>query len=109
MFVFQLNDEDWKQYDWSFVRISPPFAPLQSPFLFLCLAHPILSPSASSFKLRLMLIQITTMAAFGTFDPQMVCTAHAAGARVVLNGNFDVTHLNNDTMVDAWIAGLIQV
>jgi di-N-acetylchitobiase len=65
MFVFQLNEGDWKYYDWSFV---------------------------------------TTMGAFGTWDPQMLCTAHAHNARVVLAATyFDVSQLRNWTYMTAWM------
>lgn len=32
--------------------------------------------------------QITTVAAFGNYDPDLMCYAHSKGARVVLKGMF---------------------
>ena len=36
--------------------------------------------------------KITTVAAFGKYDPELMCYAHSKGARVVLKGG--LTHQN---------------
>lgn len=46
---------------------------------------------------------VTTLANFGSYDPQMVCTAHSHNARLVYAGNFDVTQLYNQTAIQEWI------
>jgi len=52
---------------------------------------------------------VTTIAVFGDFDPQMVCTAHAAKARIVLAAsNFDITQLRNLTYSSEWITSNFQ-
>jgi len=51
---------------------------------------------------------ITTVAAFGTFDPQLICTAHKAGARVVFSALYPVNQLSNATSRASWISQQIE-
>jgi len=46
---------------------------------------------------------VTTLATFGSWDPQMICKAHQNNARVVFGAGFDVTQLYNQTAASAWI------
>ncbi|XP_077994306.1 di-N-acetylchitobiase-like [Glandiceps talaboti] len=47
--------------------------------------------------------KITTVASFGEYDPQLMCTAHAHGARLVQAGGFPVSNLTNKDDWDKWI------
>jgi len=49
---------------------------------------------------------VTTLAVFGTFEPQMICKAHENGARVVYGAGFPVNQLYNDTAISSWITSL---
>jgi len=51
---------------------------------------------------------VTTMAAFGTFDPKMICTAHAHKARVVLSADFPLAQIKNLTATSDWIVSLVK-
>ena len=55
--------------------------------------------------------QITTVCVFGAVDPQLLCKAHSAGARVTLGASGPPTGSWNDTnAVDAWVkAGVARV
>jgi hypothetical protein len=53
--------------------------------------------------------KVTTLATFGSFDPQMVCTAHEHNARVVFGAGFSVDQLYNQTAVNEWIEAQYQV
>jgi len=51
---------------------------------------------------------VTTLAVFGRFDPQMVCTAHANNARVVFGTGLSVTQLRNLSATSEWIISNYQ-
>jgi len=46
---------------------------------------------------------VTTLANFGSWDPQMVCVAHSHNARVVFGAGFSVEQLYNQTAITLWI------
>jgi hypothetical protein len=49
------------------------------------------------------------MAVFGTFDPQMICTAHANQARVVIAADFDLQYLRDLEHCTQWYVNVTQV
>jgi di-N-acetylchitobiase len=46
---------------------------------------------------------ITTVAVFGSIEPELLCTAHENGARVVVGIDFANDQLTNATAVAAWV------
>ncbi|XP_027729755.1 di-N-acetylchitobiase [Vombatus ursinus] len=48
--------------------------------------------------------QITTVAAFGKYDPELLCFAHSKGSRVVLKGDVPLKNIVEPTFREAWIA-----
>ncbi|XP_069497823.1 di-N-acetylchitobiase isoform X2 [Ambystoma mexicanum] len=48
--------------------------------------------------------QVTTVAAFGKYDPDLLCFAHSKGARVVLKGDVLLTDVIDPTKRTSWIA-----
>ncbi|XP_001367069.2 di-N-acetylchitobiase [Monodelphis domestica] len=53
--------------------------------------------------------QITTVAAFGKYDPELVCFAHSKGARVVLKGDIPLKNILEPAFREAWIAKQLQL
>eukprot|EP01062_Namystynia_karyoxenos_P014439 TRINITY_DN15199_c0_g1_i2.p1 TRINITY_DN15199_c0_g1~~TRINITY_DN15199_c0_g1_i2.p1 ORF type:complete len:365 (+),score=83.87 TRINITY_DN15199_c0_g1_i2:85-1179(+) len=51
--------------------------------------------------------QVTTVAVFGKVDPQLICTAHSHGARVVVGADMDKAQLGNETARSAWVGSLL--
>ncbi|XP_063155936.1 di-N-acetylchitobiase-like [Candoia aspera] len=47
--------------------------------------------------------QITTVATFGHYDPDLLCYAHSKGSRVVLHGNISVKKILKPAVRTAWI------
>ncbi|KAM6217078.1 di-N-acetylchitobiase [Rhynchocyon petersi] len=47
--------------------------------------------------------QITTLAAFGKYDSELMCYAHSKGARVVLKGDVSVKDIIDPTFRASWI------
>ncbi|XP_053247881.1 di-N-acetylchitobiase-like isoform X1 [Podarcis raffonei] len=47
--------------------------------------------------------QITTVAAFGKYDPELMCYAHSKGSRVVLKGDIPLKKIVNPAARTAWI------
>ncbi|XP_054836059.1 di-N-acetylchitobiase [Eublepharis macularius] len=47
--------------------------------------------------------QITTVAIFGKYDPELMCYAHSRGARVVLKGDVSVKEIVDPAFRTAWI------
>ncbi|XP_028300210.1 di-N-acetylchitobiase [Gouania willdenowi] len=47
--------------------------------------------------------QVTTVAAFGKYDPELMCYAHSHGARVVLKGDVPLSHIVDPHNRTAWI------
>ena len=78
IYAFHITGDDWRRYDWS---------------------------------------QITTVAVFGssgdtagtdTVDPELLCHAHASGARVTLGvGGLPLAQWHNATAVDRWVAAAV--
>eukprot|EP01060_Flectonema_neradi_P024470 TRINITY_DN3334_c0_g1_i2.p1 TRINITY_DN3334_c0_g1~~TRINITY_DN3334_c0_g1_i2.p1 ORF type:complete len:353 (+),score=70.14 TRINITY_DN3334_c0_g1_i2:46-1059(+) len=52
---------------------------------------------------------LTTIMTFGTWDPQMLCAAHAAGVKVVPFVFYDKKQLPNETYTAAWIETTAQM
>ncbi|XP_077882738.1 di-N-acetylchitobiase isoform X2 [Ictidomys tridecemlineatus] len=48
--------------------------------------------------------QITTVAVFGKYDPELICYAHSKGARVVLKGDVSIKDIIDPTFRTSWIA-----
>ncbi|XP_066480677.1 di-N-acetylchitobiase-like [Tiliqua scincoides] len=48
--------------------------------------------------------QITTVAAFGKYDPELMCHAHSKGSRVVMKGNTSVKKIVKSAVRAAWIS-----
>uniref|UniRef100_G3T830 Di-N-acetylchitobiase n=1 Tax=Loxodonta africana TaxID=9785 RepID=G3T830_LOXAF len=48
--------------------------------------------------------QITTLAAFGKYDSELMCYAHSKGARVVLKGDVSVKDIIDPSFRASWIA-----
>ncbi|XP_034293003.1 di-N-acetylchitobiase-like [Pantherophis guttatus] len=53
--------------------------------------------------------QITTVATFGDYDPELICYAHSKGSRVVLKGNISVKKILKLTVRTAWIKQKISL
>ncbi|XP_060685993.1 di-N-acetylchitobiase [Hemiscyllium ocellatum] len=53
--------------------------------------------------------KITTIAAFGIYDPQLVCHAHAHNVRVVLKGDVPIKNILDHTQRINWINDQIQL
>ncbi|XP_070557003.1 di-N-acetylchitobiase-like [Ptychodera flava] len=53
--------------------------------------------------------KITTVGVFGEYDPQLMCTAHAHGVRLVQAGAFPVLNLTDETQRDKWITEQVQL
>ncbi|CAM4605327.1 di-N-acetylchitobiase [Caretta caretta] len=53
--------------------------------------------------------QITTVAAFGKYDPELLCYAHSKGARVVLKGDVPVKEIIDSANRTAWIAQQVDL
>ncbi|XP_043855607.1 di-N-acetylchitobiase [Dromiciops gliroides] len=47
--------------------------------------------------------QITTVAVFGKYDPELLCFAHSRGSRVVLKGDVPLKNIIEPTLREAWI------
>ncbi|XP_063154260.1 di-N-acetylchitobiase-like [Candoia aspera] len=48
--------------------------------------------------------QITTVATFGKYDPELMCYAHSKGSRVVLKGDVSVKKIVDPVVRAAWIS-----
>ncbi|XP_053105372.1 di-N-acetylchitobiase isoform X2 [Hemicordylus capensis] len=53
--------------------------------------------------------QITTVATFGKYDPELMCYAHSKGARVVLKGDVSVKEIVDPFVRAAWIGQQIDL
>nr|XP_020746956.1 di-N-acetylchitobiase [Odocoileus virginianus texanus] len=53
--------------------------------------------------------QITTVVLFSNYDPELMCHAHAKGARVVLKGDVSVKDIINATFRASWIAQQVKL
>ncbi|KAM3840698.1 di-N-acetylchitobiase-like [Vipera latastei] len=53
--------------------------------------------------------QITTVATFGDYDPELICYAHSKGSRVVLKGNISVKKILKPALRTAWIKQKISL
>uniref|UniRef100_A0A8D0LB12 Di-N-acetylchitobiase n=1 Tax=Sphenodon punctatus TaxID=8508 RepID=A0A8D0LB12_SPHPU len=53
--------------------------------------------------------QITTVAAFGEYDPELMCYAHSKGVRVVLKGDVPLGEIINAYVRRAWIAQQVDL
>jgi di-N-acetylchitobiase len=82
LFAFQAFGDAWEDYPWDKVIIS--------------------------LKCRCNSIQITTVAIFGTEDPQIMCTAHENGVKVVLAPPYPKEELTNSTYLQLWIEQQIE-
>ncbi|KAJ8277802.1 hypothetical protein GJAV_G00080240 [Gymnothorax javanicus] len=52
---------------------------------------------------------VTTVAAFGKYDPELMCHAHSKGARVVLKGDVLLTEVLDPANRTTWIAGKVDL
>ena len=52
--------------------------------------------------------RLTTVALFTPLDPEMLCTAHAHGVRVVFSGSYPTAQLLNATARQQWISDWVQ-
>ncbi|KAG7282874.1 hypothetical protein CRUP_020712 [Coryphaenoides rupestris] len=52
---------------------------------------------------------VTTVAAFGKYDPELMCYAHSRGARVVLKGDVFVPYIVDPGNRTAWIADKVAL
>lgn len=53
--------------------------------------------------------QITTVAVFGKYDPELMCYAHSKGARVVLKGDVSLKEMVDPSLRASWIAQKIKL
>ncbi|XP_049627213.1 di-N-acetylchitobiase [Suncus etruscus] len=53
--------------------------------------------------------QITTLATFGKYDPELMCYAHLKGARVVLKGDVSLKDIIDPTFRASWIAQKLEL
>nr|XP_004653810.1 di-N-acetylchitobiase isoform X1 [Jaculus jaculus] len=53
--------------------------------------------------------QITTVAAFGKYDSELMCHAHSRGARVVLKGDVSLKDIVDPTFRASWIAQKVDL
>ncbi|CAO2600386.1 Ctbs [Lemmus lemmus] len=53
--------------------------------------------------------QITTVAVFGKYDPELMCYAHSKGARVVLKGDVSLKDIIDPTFRASWIAQKVNL
>ncbi|XDA70106.1 hypothetical protein R6Z07F_000480 [Ovis aries] len=53
--------------------------------------------------------QITTVVLFSNYDPELMCHAHAKGARAVLRGDVSVKDIINATFRASWIAQQVKL
>ncbi|XP_051021687.1 di-N-acetylchitobiase-like [Acomys russatus] len=53
--------------------------------------------------------QITTVAVFGKYDPELMCYAHSKGARVVLKGDVSLKDIIDPTVRAAWVAQKVDL
>ncbi|XP_066481208.1 di-N-acetylchitobiase-like [Tiliqua scincoides] len=53
--------------------------------------------------------QITTVATFGKYDPELMCYAHSKGSRVVLKGYVSVKEIVKPTVRAAWISQQVDL
>nr|XP_048309606.1 di-N-acetylchitobiase [Myodes glareolus] len=53
--------------------------------------------------------QITTVAVFGKYDPELMCYAHSKGARVVLKGDVSLKNIIDPTFRASWIAQKVNL
>ncbi|XP_072199128.1 di-N-acetylchitobiase [Excalfactoria chinensis] len=53
--------------------------------------------------------KITTVAAFGKYDPDLVCFAHSKGARVVLKGDVPLQEIVDPAKRAAWISQQVDL
>ncbi|XP_029355837.1 di-N-acetylchitobiase [Echeneis naucrates] len=52
---------------------------------------------------------VTTVATFGRYDPELMCFAHANGARVVLKGDVPVRYIVDQNNRTAWITEKVNL
>ncbi|KAK1165403.1 di-N-acetylchitobiase [Acipenser oxyrinchus oxyrinchus] len=52
---------------------------------------------------------VTTVAAFGKYDPELLCFAHSKGARLVLKGDVSLEDIVDPTNRTAWISGQVDL
>ncbi|RXN00025.1 Di-N-acetylchitobiase [Acipenser ruthenus] len=52
---------------------------------------------------------VTTVAAFGKYDPELLCFAHSKGARLVLKGDVSLDYIVDPTNRTAWISGQVDL
>ncbi|XP_040420942.1 di-N-acetylchitobiase isoform X1 [Cygnus olor] len=53
--------------------------------------------------------KITTVAAFGKYDPELMCYAHSKGARVVLKGDVPLKEIVDPAKRTAWISQQVDL
>lgn len=53
--------------------------------------------------------QVTTVATFGKYDPELMCFAHSKGARVVLKGDVSLKEILDDSRRDAWVTKQVEL
>ncbi|KAM4722590.1 di-N-acetylchitobiase [Rhinophrynus dorsalis] len=53
--------------------------------------------------------QVTTVALFGKYDPELMCFAHSKGARLVLKGDVPIKNILNPETRAAWIAENVKL
>ncbi|XP_073731874.1 di-N-acetylchitobiase [Misgurnus anguillicaudatus] len=53
--------------------------------------------------------KVTTVAAFGEFDAELMCYAHSKGARVVLKGDVTLSDIVDPVNRTTWIQGMVQL
>uniref|UniRef100_UPI00398EBB6D di-N-acetylchitobiase-like n=1 Tax=Pristiophorus japonicus TaxID=55135 RepID=UPI00398EBB6D len=53
--------------------------------------------------------KVTTISAFGIYDPQLLCHAHANDVRVVLKGDVPISNIIDKTNRTAWINSQVQL
>ncbi|XP_053549283.1 di-N-acetylchitobiase [Bombina bombina] len=53
--------------------------------------------------------QITTIALFAKFNPELLCFAHSKGVRVVLKGDVPVKDIVDPNVRAAWIANMVKL
>ncbi|KAL8178385.1 UNVERIFIED_CONTAM: hypothetical protein K2H54_044141 [Gekko kuhli] len=53
--------------------------------------------------------QVTTVATFGKYDPELMCYAHSRGSRVVLKGDVPVKEIVDPTFRAAWIDQKVEL
>ncbi|KFV95831.1 Di-N-acetylchitobiase, partial [Eurypyga helias] len=53
--------------------------------------------------------KVTTVAAFGKYDPELMCYAHSKGSRVVLKGDVPLKEITDPAKRAAWISQQVEL